>query len=156
MPGAVRHEGSDPGGGQIREENDQPTQGVMTSRAYNTWKNMRQRCSNSNRPDYKYYGGRGIRVCARWDSFAAFLIDMGEPPAGYSLDRRNNERGYSPKNCRWALRSTQMRNTRRRISIDGVDLKAVALETGVRYTTLYMRLRRDSKHMRRRKPIQGA
>ena len=55
-------------------------------RAYRSWQAMRQRCNPSNK-DWKYYGGRGIKICDRWNDFSAFLADMGEHPKGLSIDR---------------------------------------------------------------------
>ena len=81
---------------------------------YNVWRTMRQRCLNPRCNVYEYYGGRGITVCKRWDSFAAFLEDMGECPKGLTLDRYPDKDGhYEPGNCRWATRTEQARNTRR-------------------------------------------
>jgi hypothetical protein len=74
---------------------------------------MDDRCRNSNRPQWKDWGGRGIKVCKRWDSFANFAADMGPHPGkGWSLDRRNNDGDYRPGNCRWTNRVTQNRNRR--------------------------------------------
>lgn len=73
---------------------------------------MRQRCNDSNAPQFKDYGGRGIKICKRWDKFENFLSDMGEKPREMSLDRKNNEKGYSKSNCRWATRAEQNRNKR--------------------------------------------
>jgi len=76
---------------------------------------MKARCENPNRPDYKFYGGRGITVCDQWrKSFVAFLADVGEKPGPrYSLDRIDNLRGYEPGNVRWATHTEQMRNCRK-------------------------------------------
>jgi hypothetical protein len=79
---------------------------------YTTWTDMHQRCRNPNAPDYKNYGGRGITICARWYDFAAFAADMGERPAGHTLDRRNVNGNYEPSNCRWATSAQQAANKR--------------------------------------------
>ncbi len=73
---------------------------------------MNERCTNANNAAFKYYGGRGISVCRRWRSFNNFLADMGERPPGLTLDRRNNDIGYRPSNCRWATRKQQTDNRR--------------------------------------------
>jgi len=71
---------------------------------------MMQRCQIPSASNYKYYGARGITVCARWRQFEYFHADMGECPAGQTLDRIDNSRGYEPGNCRWATKSDQNRN----------------------------------------------
>jgi len=81
---------------------------------YRAWKGMRERCNYKNHKDYMGYGGRGIKVCERWNSFSNFLEDMGERPPKYSLDRINNDGDYEPTNCRWTDIKTQSKNTRKR------------------------------------------
>lgn len=79
---------------------------------YLTWSNMKQRCYNKNATRYKNYGARGIRVCSQWrNDFWQFVEDMGERPKGYTLNRIDNDKGYSPENCEWASRYDQDRNT---------------------------------------------
>lgn len=82
---------------------------------YRAWVGLRDRCNNKRNKDWKDYGGRGIRVCKRWQrSFVAFYADMGRrPSARHSIDRIDNDGDYKPSNCRWATQSVQIRNRRR-------------------------------------------
>jgi hypothetical protein len=124
------------------------THAATNSREYRAWQDMKTRCYNSNRPMYVYYGGRGISVCARWQrSFAAFLLDMGPCPDGYTLERRENADNYEPDNCRWATSMEQANNTRRNVFLefDGKRQTVAqwARELGMSPYTLYDRLRRN-------------
>ena len=82
------------------------------SPTYSSWTSMKSRCKNTKLDTYPDYGGRGIKVCHRWESFTNFLADMGVRPKGTTLGRKDNQLGYFPGNCEWQTASQQMRNTR--------------------------------------------
>lgn len=114
---------------------------------YSVWQGMKGRCLNPKNRQWNDYGGRGITVCERWmNDFHAFVEDMGPRPENHSLDRIDNNQGYSPGNCRWASRKVQQRNQRRAVyvEIDGKKYRAIELAemAGVKTDTIVERARR--------------
>ena len=111
------------------------THGMTRSRTYRIWRHMLNRCRMQQHPKWHRYGGRGIAVCEAWQRFEGFLADMGEAPAGLSIERVDNDRGYEPGNCRWATFDEQAanRSNTRRFEIDGrvQHLAAWARELGL-------------------------
>lgn len=85
-----------------------------TSPTYRTWSCMIGRCRYPSHKQYKDYGGRGIKVCRRWNVFSNFLADMGTRPVGTTIDRVDNNKGYAPSNCRWATMKQQQNNKRKK------------------------------------------
>lgn len=120
--------------------------GRSKSKTYNVWLLMRRRCSHKSLPGYENYGGRGIQVCERWESFRNFYADMGERPEGLTLDRIDVDGGYSPENCRWVGRDVQARNKRnnRLLTFNGKTQcsAAWAEEIGVKPYVICHRLKR--------------
>jgi len=84
--------------------------GMYYTSTYGIWRTMLSRCHNPNARSYCYYGGRGISVCPQWRTFDGFFADMGERPAGLTLDRIDPRGNYEPGNCRWVDMKTQQRN----------------------------------------------
>ena len=101
---------------------------TTTHYLYNTWAEMRKRCNDPRNSAYKNYGGRGIKVCKQWSLFSNFLADMGDRPEGFTLDRIDNNKGYSPGNCRWASRKTQAQNRRDNVWVLVDDVKMVMVD----------------------------
>jgi hypothetical protein len=94
------------------------THGRTKTPEFRAWQGIWQRCENKKDKSYSDYGGRGIRVCERWETFEAFLSDMGDrPSAAHSLDRINVDGDYEPANCRWATIVEQNRNMRSNLSV---------------------------------------
>ena len=122
------------------------THGMTGTRVHRVWAGMLARCSNPNVERYAHYGGRGIAVFERWKSFENFYADMGDPPSGTSLDRIDNDHGYTPGNCRWAS-PTEQNNNRRdntRITFDGRTLTIAewSAELSINRGTLTSRMKR--------------
>jgi hypothetical protein len=83
---------------------------LQNNPTYKAWAAMRARCLCPTHGNYARYGGRGVTIDARWQSFEAFLADMGPKPDGLSLDRIDGSKGYGPGNCRWATAKEQASN----------------------------------------------
>lgn len=119
--------------------------GLTDTRTFRIWSNMLRRCGNPNATGYKYWGGRGIKVCERWQKFENFLVDMGQCPRGLSLERRENDKNYCKENCKWATKVEQARNTRSNLLVAFLgQTKCLAQwcsELGLDYSKAYQRLR---------------
>lgn len=117
--------------------------GMCGTRTFNIWAKMRARCTNPHSHNWDYYGGKGIAVCERWNTFSNFLADMGPCPGKLTIDRIDVEKGYEPGNCRWADMKQQSRNRTNnvRIEADGrlLCLSEWAEETGIGIGTLWWR-----------------
>jgi len=120
--------------------------GMNGTPIYRVSRHMLDRCYTKNNKEFPSYGGRGIFVSDEWHSFESFFADMGHPPPGMSIDRADNNGGYSKDNCRWATPTEQSMNRRvnRILSVDGVakPLTAWAMELNINPSTIGHRLRR--------------
>jgi hypothetical protein len=122
---------------------------------YWIWNGMRTRCENPRQPMWLYYGGRGIKVCDAWLKFTAFYRDMHKSwRPGLTLERVDNNKGYTPQNCRWVTRKEQMRNTRRTHMIDTpwgrMPLVSAAERSDIHRTTIYSRIKAGTDPFRDR------
>lgn len=121
--------------------------GLCGTPEYSIWRNMKNRCYNSKTQHYDRYGGRGITVCDEWrDSFETFYRDMGDRPSSeHTLDRKDNDKGYSKENCRWATKQEQGNNKSNNVFYfyDGKarTLRAWCRELNLNFATVYNRIR---------------
>lgn len=129
----------------VRIKRMNTTHGMSHSSEFTSWVSAKNRCYYKKDKEYARYGRRGITMCPRWlNSFSAFYHDMGaKPTPKHTLERIDNNKGYSPKNCRWATVQEQAQNRRNTIIIDYlgqyITLKEFASLTGVKYATAFWR-----------------
>jgi hypothetical protein len=114
------------------------THGMTQTTTYKKWVGMNARVRNTSRIKNKCY--IGVSICKRWAKFENFLADMGEPPTGYSLDRVDNTKGYSPTNCRWVPLAEQARNTRRIRRYNGLSISAAARANNIEADVVFDRI----------------
>jgi len=119
--------------------------GDTDSDEYRIWSWMRGRCNNPRNPKYNRYGGRGISIDPKWESYEAFLSDMGRRPTKtHSINRIDNDGDYTPSNCVWSTPKEQSRNTRRSriVKAFGEHLTVAewAEKTGICYKTIWSRI----------------
>jgi len=106
--------------------------GMSRSKEYRVWDSMVRRCHSQSHHAFKDYGARGITVCDKWKKFEGFIEDMGLKPDGLSIERINNDLGYSKENCKWATVTEQARNRRAtKLDEDKVVQIKILLENGV-------------------------
>lgn len=120
--------------------------GKSKSRAHKIWRHLKERCENKNSKSYPRYGGRGIKICPKWNNFEKFYADMGDPPPGMSIDRIDNNGNYGPLNCRWANAKTQANNRRSNLifTVNGItgNLTQLCSIFEKKYTKVLQRLYR--------------
>lgn len=127
--------------------------GMSRTKLHNIWIAMKQRCTNPNDANYDRYGGRGIQVCDEWsDSFEVFrdwALANGYVEGKTDLDREDNDKGYSPDNCRFISHRDNLRNTHRKLHdvINGEDitLSEAAEKYGISYRLIYQRYKRGKR-----------
>lgn len=122
------------------------THGRSYDNTYFVWQAMKARCSNPNNKQWDDYGGRGITVCPEWkNSFSTFASDMGDCPNGYFIDRVDNDKGYSPKNCKWVT-AIESNSNKRNVTLleyngETLPMKTWAKKIGLCPDTLKRRIK---------------
>ena len=121
--------------------------GMAKTSIYKRWSEMKRRCLRPKSTHYKYYGGRGIKVCKRWMKFENFYKDMGSVPEGMTLERIDNNGNYEPSNCKWATFKEQHNNSSRNVILKykGISMNMVqwAEKLGLSRACLWDRVKRS-------------
>lgn len=127
------------------------------TKEYRTWAKIKGRCHNPTDAGYADYGGRGITMCDAWrESFEAFLRDVGRAPSPKdSIDRIDNDQGYTPDNVRWATPSQQVRNRRSTIRHNGEAIADICDRTGLPLNLVHARLKRGDAMEDALLPVTG-
>lgn len=116
------------------------------TKTYRAWLNMRDRCVNTKSFKYKYYGGKGVKVCDEWQSFENFYRDMGHAPVGMSLDRIDTNGNYEKSNCRWATGMEQAKNKTNNMFLDlgfeKIHLMEASRRFRVKFQTIWARIKK--------------
>lgn len=131
---------------QLKSGIRQTKHGMQKTPTYTSWQSMKTRCSNPNFKHYHRYGGRGISYPSEWEVFDNFYKDMGVRPEGTTLERLDNDKGYSKENCVWATRKEQARNTTTTIKIKHKDQELCMLDWANNLDIPYTRLRTAIKN----------
>jgi len=122
-----------------------PKHGFSDTPTHTVWMSLFYRCNNPKADSYKYYGGRGIKVCERWNEFKNFLEDMGVRPSGSTIDRIDSFKDYKPGNCRWVTNKQQQNNRTNNVTIEWRGERKTVAEwadiVGIKYSTIYFRIR---------------
>lgn len=136
----------------MKDPPDTTKHGMSRSKLYHIWIAMKQRCNNPNDRNYARYGGRGITVCSEWEQFEPFMrwaFENGYVEGKVDLDREDNDKGYSPENCRFITHQKNLLNTHRKLHdvIRGEDitLRDAADKYGLRYGLLYQRYKHGKR-----------
>ncbi len=115
---------------------------------YSTWKSMLNRCNNPNNVSYKYYGGKGVKVCKEWFDFKTFVADVEPKPDHHTLDRKDTNGNYSKENCKWSTKFEQMNNQTSNLKLNYQGLVVTEAElsrlTSVSRTTIQTRRNRGA------------
>ena len=123
------------------------THNMTKTSEYLAWTNIHRRCEDPKDVAYARYGGLGVAVCERWNTFENFIADMGlKPSKAHSIERRDNTKGYSPDNCHWATQKEQSRNKSSNVMVmfEGKEmvLRDACEKAGVNYFTVWSRIDR--------------